>query len=154
VILNSHADGCDGIIIPNPTSEPLHVAFPDASPDLLQSKKVILKQLLLYCGVKTRGDSESTRLNDHSTGFSERRVAEDFDDLLTWLWKNIVDLVYQILVMVSADEGYSLETHVCIYSMELIVEESGGFPLVCLRGCLCMQALQRMIHLSIHTQLH
>ncbi|KAJ7721441.1 CHAT domain-containing protein [Mycena maculata] len=95
VILNSHADGCDGIIIPNPTSKHGAVAFPNANPDLLQSKT-------------TRADSQSTRLNDRREGFSERRVAEDFDDLLTWLWKNIVDLVYQILAkvsVVSADHG-------------------------------------------------
>ncbi|KAJ7692917.1 hypothetical protein B0H17DRAFT_852124, partial [Mycena rosella] len=37
VILNSHKDSCDGIIILNPTSEPVHVPLPNVTLDMLQS---------------------------------------------------------------------------------------------------------------------
>ncbi|KAJ7511636.1 CHAT domain-containing protein [Mycena galericulata] len=105
VILNSHADACDGIIIPNPTLGPLHAAFPYVTSDLLQSKRNDLKRLLFRCGAKIRGDSESTRANDHREGFSEHEVDEDFKDLLTWLWKNIIDVVYQTLASHGIEGG-------------------------------------------------
>ncbi|KAJ7724723.1 CHAT domain-containing protein [Mycena maculata] len=56
VMLNSHKDGCDGIIILNPMSDPVHVAFPNAS---LKSQQSTLKKLLNRCDVRTHGESVS-----------------------------------------------------------------------------------------------
>jgi tetratricopeptide (TPR) repeat protein len=106
VILNSHKDGCDGIIIPDPTSEPLHVAIPNATLDLLKSQQKLLKELLGRCSARNREESASTRLFGRQEGFSSGTVEECFTDLLTWLWNNVVNPVYQVLATVSMHKAY------------------------------------------------
>ncbi|KAJ7212683.1 CHAT domain-containing protein [Mycena pura] len=92
VILNSHKESCDGIIILNPTSDPVHVAFPNVTLDLLHSHSVVLKGL---CGHRVRGESVSTRLFGYKEGFSSPK--ERFANMLTWLWTHIVEPVYKTL---------------------------------------------------------
>ncbi|KAJ7723014.1 CHAT domain-containing protein, partial [Mycena maculata] len=75
VMLNSHEDGCDGIIILNSTLDPVHVALPTVTLDTLKFQKKILKELLRHCNVRAH--------------------------LLTWLWNNIVEPIYQVLASVS-----------------------------------------------------
>jgi hypothetical protein len=101
VILNSHKDGCDGIIIPNPTSQPVHVALPSITLDLLRGQQNDLKELLRRCNIRTRGESVSTRLFGGRECFMSMTIEECFSDLLTWLWENVVDPVYQVLALVS-----------------------------------------------------
>jgi hypothetical protein len=101
VILNSHKNSCGGIILLSPTLGPVHVGFPDVTLELLQMQRTLLKQLLGYCGVRTRGDSSSTRLFGGREQFKYKTSAENFSDLLTWLWVHIVGPVYKVLESVS-----------------------------------------------------
>ncbi|KAJ7785152.1 hypothetical protein DFH07DRAFT_763759 [Mycena maculata] len=105
VILNSHEDGCDGIIIPNPMADPVAVALPNVTLALLKAQQDDLKQLLSRCNVRTRGESVSTRLFGHREGFKSRKIEECFSDLLTWLWENIVDRVYEVLASLDIHNG-------------------------------------------------
>ncbi|KAJ7656612.1 CHAT domain-containing protein [Mycena rosella] len=81
VILNSHEDSCDGIIILDPTSSPIHVSLPNTTLEILQSQRAILKELLGRC-------------NEY---FTSKPPEECFADLLAWLWTEIVSPVYQVL---------------------------------------------------------
>ncbi|KAJ6534988.1 CHAT domain-containing protein [Mycena capillaripes] len=95
IILNSHEDGCDGIILLNPSSEPVHVAFSSIKLEDLQSQRDMLKELLGRCGVRTREDSVSSRLFGRQEKFTSKTTAECFTDLLSWLYMNVVDPTYQ-----------------------------------------------------------
>jgi hypothetical protein len=101
IILNSHKDCCDGIIIPDPASDPVHVTFPEVTLELLRSQSDMLKTLLEECSVRMRGDSSSTRLFARRELFSSKSPQELFSDMLLWLWRNVVGPVYEVLNMVS-----------------------------------------------------
>ncbi|KAF8183258.1 CHAT domain-containing protein [Mycena galopus ATCC 62051] len=105
VILNCDRNGCDGLIILNPTSEPVHVALPNATFDLLKSQQMLLKELLSRCNARTRQESASARLFGHQEMFSSKTIEESFTDLLTWLWNNVVDPVYQVLAAHGLHSG-------------------------------------------------
>ncbi|KAJ6586251.1 CHAT domain-containing protein [Mycena vulgaris] len=96
IILNSHKSHCDGIILLNHASEPLHVQLPDVTLVELEHQKNILKGLLSRCNVRSR-DSDSTRLFAGFEGSRSKPVHESFQEMLTWLWKNVVGLIYQAL---------------------------------------------------------
>ncbi|KAF8185221.1 CHAT domain-containing protein [Mycena galopus ATCC 62051] len=70
VMLNSHEDSCDGIIILCSTAQPIHVPLPQVTLQLLKSHKSLLKELLGHCGVRVRGESAATRLFGNIEGFS------------------------------------------------------------------------------------
>ncbi|KAJ7668956.1 CHAT domain-containing protein [Mycena rosella] len=97
IILNSHADGSDAIIILNSALEPVHVALPNITIDLLRSQRDTLKDLLSHCGVRTREESDSTRLFGGREEFTSKTTNERFEEMLTWLGSNIVDPVCQAL---------------------------------------------------------
>ncbi|KAJ6591216.1 CHAT domain-containing protein [Mycena vulgaris] len=105
VILNSHKTSCDGIIIPNPTSSPVHVVFPDITLELLESQKTMLQDLLGHCNVRSRGESPSSRLFGHKELFLSKTSEECFMDLLTFLWTHIVGPVYQALELLGIHNG-------------------------------------------------
>jgi hypothetical protein len=100
VILNSHKYHCDGIIILNPISEPVHVALPNVTIDFVKSQRTMLKQLLGRCNVRNRGESEATRLFGQREQFSSKTSEECFADLLSWLWNYVVHPVYAVLEVV------------------------------------------------------
>jgi hypothetical protein len=102
-MLNSHTDGCDAIIILNPASEPVHISLSTVTLEKLRSQQEMLKALLGRCNVRTREESQSTRLFGHREDFTSKTVTEHFEEILTWLWFNIVDPVYQVLAMVGVD---------------------------------------------------
>ncbi|KAJ7751792.1 CHAT domain-containing protein [Mycena maculata] len=110
VILNSHENGCDGIIIVNPTSGPVHVVLPNVTLALLKAQQKNLEQLLNRCNARTRGDLVSTRLFSHREGFRYWKIEECFSELLTWLWDNIVDPAYQVLAS-SHSMGFTVEDY-------------------------------------------
>jgi hypothetical protein len=103
IILNSHADSCDGIIILNPTSEPVHVSLLSVKHEQLQSQREMLKELLSRCNVRTRRESRSTRLFGQREGCTTKTSQECFDEILNWLWKNVVEPVYHVLKAVSVE---------------------------------------------------
>jgi tetratricopeptide (TPR) repeat protein len=102
VILTSHEVHCGAIIIPNPTSEPVHVPLPNVTQEVLQSQRNMLKELLGRCNVRNREQSLSSRLLGSREQFSSKPTEECFEDLLRWLWTHIVDPIYQILKSVSS----------------------------------------------------
>ncbi|KAJ7754390.1 CHAT domain-containing protein, partial [Mycena maculata] len=105
IILNTHVVGCGGIIILNPTSEPVHLSFPSFTLEDLQSQRKMLKNLLGGCDVRTRKESDPIRLLGWREGFTSKTVKECFEELLSWLWKNIVNPVYQILTSHGIHKG-------------------------------------------------
>ncbi|KAJ6540119.1 CHAT domain-containing protein [Mycena vulgaris] len=96
IILNAHKNRCDCIILLNPASDPLHVQLPDVTAAGLEHQKEILKGLLSRCNVRSR-DSDSTRLFAGREGSQSKSVHESFEEMLAWLWKNVVGLIYQAL---------------------------------------------------------
>ncbi|KAJ6518479.1 CHAT domain-containing protein [Mycena vulgaris] len=96
IILNAHKNRCDCIILLNPASDPLHVQLPDVTAAGLEHQKEILKGLLSRCNVRSR-DSDSTRLFAGREGSRSKSVHESFEEMLAWLWKNVVGLIYQAL---------------------------------------------------------
>ncbi|KAJ7900804.1 CHAT domain-containing protein, partial [Mycena leptocephala] len=105
VILNSHKDGCDAILLPNPTSDPLHVALPAVTLDLLTSQKIFVKKLLGRCSARNPEDSVSSRLLVRQEIFKSRSIEECFTDLLAWLWTNVVEPVYEMLASHGIHSG-------------------------------------------------
>ncbi|KAJ7907861.1 CHAT domain-containing protein [Mycena leptocephala] len=83
IILTSHKDHCDALILYNPTSDPVTVPLPTATLELLNKQRDTLKDLLRYCHVRNR--------------FTHKPTKEYFEDMLNWLWMNVVDPVYQVL---------------------------------------------------------
>ncbi|KAJ7625961.1 CHAT domain-containing protein [Roridomyces roridus] len=109
IILNSHKDSCDALIILAPEIEPLHVNFANATLDALKLKQKMLKDLKLRCNVRTRGDSNSTRLFGNKEGFIFGPTEEGFKELLAWLWVNIVAPVYNVLKLKDHLQGVDPE---------------------------------------------
>ncbi|KAJ7683799.1 CHAT domain-containing protein [Mycena rosella] len=97
VILNSHKEHCDGILILNQTSYPVHVPLSHVTLEMLHFQKGTLQELLSRCNVRSRGESESSRLFGHQECFTSKSPDECFKDLLAWLWDKIVSPVYQVL---------------------------------------------------------
>jgi hypothetical protein len=97
VILSSHQDYCDGIIIPNPTSDPVHVPLPNATLQLLKSQGQTLKELLGHCNVRHRGQS----LASGNFGQHEDLTQKSFKEILDWLWLHVLNPIYQVLKLVS-----------------------------------------------------
>ncbi|KAJ7715088.1 CHAT domain-containing protein [Mycena maculata] len=105
VLLNSHDGGCDGIIILNPAADPVHVQLPNVTLDSLKLHQSALKELLRHCNLRTRWESASPRLFGHREGFRSRTIEEHFTDLLTWLWSNVVEPIYQVLASHDIHKG-------------------------------------------------
>ncbi|KAJ6578057.1 CHAT domain-containing protein, partial [Mycena capillaripes] len=97
MMLNSHENDCDGIIILNPTSEPVHVPLRGVTSNLLKAQQTMLRELLGRCNARMQGESDPTRLNAHRESSIAKTTNKGFEDLLTWLWEKIVHPVYQVL---------------------------------------------------------
>ncbi|KAJ7645255.1 CHAT domain-containing protein [Mycena polygramma] len=92
IILTSHPVHCSAIIILNPTKGPIHLPLSSVTLELL-----ILKQLLGRSNVRNRGQSSASRLFGRPERYSTEPVEKCFDDLLTWLWTNILHPVCEVL---------------------------------------------------------
>ncbi|KAJ6582486.1 hypothetical protein DFH09DRAFT_1076352 [Mycena vulgaris] len=90
-----YKDHCDGIMILDPTSDPVHVSLPNVGLVLLKTQQEILGELLGRNNVRTREESASTRL------FSQ----QCFTELLIWLYTNVVAPVYQVLELHGIRNG-------------------------------------------------
>ncbi|KAJ7501789.1 CHAT domain-containing protein [Mycena galericulata] len=101
IILSSHTDGSDVFIILNPTSEPVHLEFPNVSSHELTTQRQLLMDVLGNCNVRRRGDSGSTRLYANREGF--KTVDQCFAELLAWLWIEVVKPVYETLKSVRVN---------------------------------------------------
>ncbi|KAJ7230314.1 CHAT domain-containing protein [Mycena pura] len=95
VILNSHEDSCNGILILSPSSDPITLRL-QVTLQQLQDQRSRLKKLLGRCGVRAR-EATSNRLFGRQEQWSSKSAEEQWEDLLTWLWIHIVNPVYQVL---------------------------------------------------------
>ncbi|KAJ7440960.1 CHAT domain-containing protein [Mycena latifolia] len=95
VILNSHRNCCDAIIIPDPKSEPVHVPLSAVTLDMVKLRQAMLTNLLECCNVRSRGDTASSRLfgSKESSNTTEGR----FSDLLTWVSGDVAGPIYAAL---------------------------------------------------------
>ncbi|KAJ6580412.1 CHAT domain-containing protein [Mycena vulgaris] len=105
VILNSDLDFCDAIIIPNSTSGPFHVQIPNVTLQDLETLQRIMKKLLRQSGIRTRGESEASRLFGREERFTSKTTEEGFKDVLSWLWTHIVVHVYRFLELHGIRSG-------------------------------------------------
>ncbi|KAJ7659016.1 CHAT domain-containing protein [Mycena polygramma] len=97
IMLTSHSNHCDAMLMLNTSSEPVHVPLPTVTIQLLQAQRSALKHLLRRCNVRSRGQSASSRLFGHRQEFSHKPTEECFEDMLQWLWIHVVDPVYHAL---------------------------------------------------------
>ncbi|KAJ7250989.1 CHAT domain-containing protein, partial [Mycena rebaudengoi] len=88
VILNSHDDHCDSIILLNPTSDPLHIALPSVSVLLLKAQKSLLRHLIRGRNVRSR-ELPQARLRMYPEG-----IEVGMDGYLSWVWTCIVQPIY------------------------------------------------------------
>ncbi|KAJ7450886.1 CHAT domain-containing protein [Mycena latifolia] len=105
VILNSHGDHCDALIILDPTSHPVHVPLANVTLDMLYSQQVILKDLLGRGNIRSREQSASSRLFGQQEQFTSKPLDEFCTELLAWLWIEIVSPVYDALRLHGILEG-------------------------------------------------
>ncbi|KAJ7636413.1 CHAT domain-containing protein [Roridomyces roridus] len=104
VILTSHAQSCDAIIMLNPTSDPVHVSLPDATVKQLEHHRSALQQVLVRCNSRTR-QSESSRLFGALEWTLKAPVKECFQNLLDFLRNNVVQPIYDVLQSHGIVEG-------------------------------------------------
>ncbi|KAJ6580427.1 CHAT domain-containing protein, partial [Mycena vulgaris] len=90
VILNSDLEFCDAIIIPTSTSGPFHIQLPNVTLQQLKLLQGNMKDLLRQSNIRTRGESEASRLFGRKKRFTSKTTEEDFKDILSWLWTHIV----------------------------------------------------------------
>ncbi|KAJ7221807.1 CHAT domain-containing protein [Mycena rebaudengoi] len=91
VVLNSHHDHCDSIILLNPTSDPLHLALPLVSVDHLKAQKSLLRDLITGRNVRSR-ELPQARLYGYQEG-----IEVGMEGFLSWIWSYIVQPIYVVL---------------------------------------------------------
>ncbi|KAJ7264632.1 CHAT domain-containing protein, partial [Mycena rebaudengoi] len=91
IVLNSHRDHCDSIILLNPTSDPLHIALPSVSVDHLKAQKSLLRDLIKGRNVRSR-ELLQARLFGYQEG-----IEVGMDGYLSWVWTCIVQPIYVAL---------------------------------------------------------
>ncbi|KAJ6502703.1 CHAT domain-containing protein [Mycena vitilis] len=105
IILTSHPKQCTAIIIHNKATQPFHVPLPGITLTLLKSQQASLKVLLGRCNVRSRGQPSKSRLTGRPEGASLKAVPECFEDILAWLWTNVVNPVYVALKSCGISKG-------------------------------------------------
>ncbi|KAJ7209887.1 CHAT domain-containing protein, partial [Mycena rebaudengoi] len=96
VVLNSHHDHCDSIILLNPTSDPLHLGLPSVSVNHLKAQKSLLSDLIKGRNVRSR-ELPQARLFGYQEG-----IEAGMDGYLSWVWTCIVQPIYVALNAVSS----------------------------------------------------
>ncbi|KAJ7615871.1 CHAT domain-containing protein [Roridomyces roridus] len=105
VILNAHPNQCDAIVILDPVREPRHVPLPGVTQSELKAHKKVLDGLLARCNSRAR-DSASTRLfGKFEIAAGPKSVQERFQNLLSWLWTQVVGPVFDVLAANGITEG-------------------------------------------------
>ncbi|KAJ7291497.1 CHAT domain-containing protein [Mycena rebaudengoi] len=91
VILNSHHDHCDSIILLNPASDPLHLSLPLVSVNHLKAQKSLLRDLIKGRNMRSR-ELPQARLYGYQEG-----IEVGMDGFLSWVWTCIVQPIYVAL---------------------------------------------------------
>ncbi|KAJ6538403.1 CHAT domain-containing protein, partial [Mycena sp. CBHHK59/15] len=102
IILNSHNDHCDGIILLHPTLDPLHVPLPGVTLHELEQHRVSLKDFIRGRNIRAR-DAESIRLYGSREG--QKSSEQFFEDMLAWLWSHIVVHIYKAMELHGINDG-------------------------------------------------
>ncbi|KAJ6506059.1 CHAT domain-containing protein [Mycena vulgaris] len=101
ILLNSHEDHCDVIILLRPDSEPIHMPLPGVSITVLQDHRFRIKEMLQ--GRDVSRHEKITRLKGKREGAQSSE--KTFQDMLDWVWTNIVSLVYTKLESHGISDG-------------------------------------------------
>ncbi|KAJ7237844.1 CHAT domain-containing protein [Mycena rebaudengoi] len=104
VILNSHKDCCDAIIILNESAKPLHVSLTSATLAQLEHSRAILNEVLQRCNARSR-ESASSRLFGAQETLSSKPTQECFKEMLSWLWTHVVEPIFKELESHGIVEG-------------------------------------------------
>ncbi|KAJ7486792.1 CHAT domain-containing protein [Mycena latifolia] len=104
IVLNSNYDHCDAIVLLSPESNPHHVALSQVKVTQLEHQKLLLKDLLERCNVRSR-ESNSSRLFGSRETFTSKPSQQAFEDMLAWLWVNIVGPIFKTLESHNIVEG-------------------------------------------------
>ncbi|KAJ7272505.1 CHAT domain-containing protein, partial [Mycena rebaudengoi] len=91
VVLNSHQDHCDSIILLNPTSDPFLLPLPSVSVNHLKAQKSLLRHLIRGRNVRSR-ELPQARLRMYQEGIEVGK-----DGYLSWVWTCIVQPIYAVL---------------------------------------------------------
>ncbi|KAJ7277741.1 CHAT domain-containing protein, partial [Mycena rebaudengoi] len=91
VVLSSHHDHCDSIILLDPASDPLHLALPSVSVNHLKAQKSLLRDLIKGRNVRSR-ELPQGRLYGYQEG-----IEVGMDGFLSWVWTCIVQPIYVAL---------------------------------------------------------
>ncbi|KAJ6563210.1 CHAT domain-containing protein [Mycena sp. CBHHK59/15] len=102
IILNSHNDHCDGIILLHPTLDPLHVPLPSLTLHELEQQRVSLKNFIRGHNIRVR-EAESIRLYGSREG--QKSSEQFFEDMLAWLWSHIVVHIYKAMELHGIHDG-------------------------------------------------
>ncbi|KAJ7850754.1 CHAT domain-containing protein [Mycena leptocephala] len=102
IILNSHNDHCDGIILLHPTLDPLHVPLPGVTLHELEHQQTSLKDFILHQNIRSR-EAESIRLHGRKEGW--KSTEQIFEDMLAWLWSCIVVHIYKAMELRGINDG-------------------------------------------------
>ncbi|KAJ6557087.1 CHAT domain-containing protein [Mycena sp. CBHHK59/15] len=97
VILTSHSERCDAILLVSPTAEPVHVPLPDVTARLLQFQRAMLQDVLQRCNTREREaeGAESARLFGMQERMTSKPTQECFRDIFAWLWTHVVQRIYK-----------------------------------------------------------
>ncbi|KAJ6607580.1 CHAT domain-containing protein, partial [Mycena sp. CBHHK59/15] len=97
VILNSHSDHCDTIILLSPTSDPLCIPLPYVSVGSLKQQRSVLKDVIQGRNITSR-EPQIARLQGQREGGEPSLKA-----LLSWIWTSVVEPIYMALKAVSSN---------------------------------------------------
>ncbi|KAJ7683898.1 CHAT domain-containing protein [Mycena rosella] len=104
VMLNSHKEHCDAIVILNPTSDPVHIPLLDVAVEKLFYYQTLLQDILQRSNSRTR-QSDSSRLFGSWECTISKPIDECFEEMLTWLWKVVVQPIYNALEFYGVTKG-------------------------------------------------
>jgi hypothetical protein len=131
VILNSHYDHCDSIILLNPTSDPFHILLPSVSIDSLRAQKTLLRDLIKGRNVRS---SELPQAHLHAR---RERTEMGLEGFLSWIWTCIVKPIYVALNAVSSGHVAKCIIHL-VHRMVSLLADCGGVLQETSPACLCM----------------
>ncbi|KAJ7213617.1 CHAT domain-containing protein [Mycena pura] len=104
IILNSHKDHCHVIVLLN-TDTPFGISLPGVTLEGLKHQRAILKDVLRQCHVRMKR-SDSSRLHGTQESLVSKPAQDAFEDMLTWVWDNIVGHIYTALELHEVVSGH------------------------------------------------
>jgi hypothetical protein len=132
VILNSHRDHCDAVVLLRPTSDPLHIPLSDVSIDKLRKTKLNLRDMIKGRNFRLTED-QIPRL------VGRREGNLNFKELLNWIWTCIVNPIYLALEAVSSHLFFHPNPmFIIVFRMVSLQEGCGGVRLEISWPCLFM----------------